>query len=80
MSFWCPFVDAHLTIHHSNIGVHNPINIINSINPLTLMWITLIQMFKVDMPNLFTYLNNIFVSKWYVVRCCFTNGSPNDIC
>ena len=22
MSFWCPFLDPHLTTYHSNIGVH----------------------------------------------------------
>ena len=22
MFFWCPFLDPHLTTHHSNIGVH----------------------------------------------------------
>ena len=24
MSFWCPFVDPHLTTYHSNIGVYIP--------------------------------------------------------
>ena len=36
--------------------------------------------YKVDVLNAATYLNQIHIFEWYVVRCDFENGFQKDIC
>ena len=35
---------------------------------------------EVDVPNLVTIPNRTPLFEWYVVRCGFKNGYPNDMC
>jgi hypothetical protein len=35
MSFWCPFLDPDLTMHHLNIGIH--LRQVTKLGPLTLV-------------------------------------------